>query len=152
MASADASARQQLLDALAAAIDQLAAALASLGEAYDHLDDHTAERLETDLFRPVQAAYGRAQRTHATFAERHGLPTRQFAPGSARAASHGPREPIDDALEAVQAADQELADLQDSLLPVEYGDPELRAGLSEVRRQLGDVPARGRELVRTLGR
>jgi hypothetical protein len=152
MASADAGARQQLLDALAVAIDQLAAALASLGEAYDHLDDQTAERLETDLFRPVQTAYGRAQRTYATFAERHRLPNPRFAPGSARAATHGPREPIDDALEAVRAADQELADLQDSFLPVEYGDPELRAGLSEVRRQLGDVPARGRQLIRTLDR
>jgi hypothetical protein len=46
----------------------------------------------------------------------------------------------------------ELADLQDSFLPAEYGDPELRAGLSEVRRQLGDVPARGRQLIRTLDR
>jgi hypothetical protein len=38
------------------------------------------------------------------------------------------------------------------MLPVEVGDAELRAGLSEVRRLVGDVPARARGFVRVLGR
>jgi hypothetical protein len=38
------------------------------------------------------------------------------------------------------------------MMPVEVGDPELRAGLAEVRELLGDVRARAREFVRTLGR
>ena len=45
-------------------------------------------------------------------------------------------------------------DLQDSMLPVEYGDPELRAGLAEVRELVGEVHARRALLFksRTLGR
>jgi DNA-binding winged helix-turn-helix (wHTH) protein len=35
---------------------------------------------------------------------------------------------------------------------VEVGDPELRAGLSQVRDLLGDVSTRAREFIRTLGR
>jgi hypothetical protein len=38
------------------------------------------------------------------------------------------------------------------MMPVEVGDPELRAGLAEVRELLGEVPTRAREFVRTLGR
>ena len=37
-------------------------------------------------------------------------------------------------------------------MPVEVGDPELRAGLAEVRELVGDLRGRARELVRTLGR
>ncbi len=152
MAATDAGARRQLLDAVAAAIDELGLAIASLGEAYDHLDDRTAERLEEDLFRPVQSAYGRAQRTYAEFAGRHGLPGARFEPRSVPVANRGAREPIDDAVAAVRAADDRLSELQDSLLPVEFGDLELRAGLTEVRRLLGDIPGKAREVVRTLGR
>ena len=45
-----------------------------------------------------------------------------------------------------------LGELQDSMLPIEVGDVELRAGLSEVRELIGGVRVRARELVRTLGR
>jgi hypothetical protein len=38
------------------------------------------------------------------------------------------------------------------MLPVEVGDPELRAGLAEVRVLLDDLTSRSREFVRTLGR
>ena len=38
------------------------------------------------------------------------------------------------------------------MLPVEVGDADLRAGLTDVRGLLGDVRARAREVVRTLGR
>ena len=53
---------------------------------------------------------------------------------------------------AVEEADAELADLQDSMMPVEVGDAELRAGLAEVRELLGEVTPRAREFTRTLGR
>jgi hypothetical protein len=35
---------------------------------------------------------------------------------------------------------------------VDVGDPEVRAGLSETRALIAHVPARGRQLLRTLGR
>jgi hypothetical protein len=150
--SPDAEARQQMLDALAAAADDLAFALAALGAAYDELDDFAADRLEEDLFRPVQGAYGRARRTHAEFAARRGLPPHTFEPGSPGVRSVGVRGRIDAAVDAVREADARLAELQDSMMPVEYGDAELRAGLAETRELLGDLPGRARELVRTLGR
>jgi hypothetical protein len=53
---------------------------------------------------------------------------------------------------AVVKADAELGALQDSMLPVEAGDAELRAGMSEVRRQLTDVAANARHFVSRLGR
>ena len=72
--------RRQVLDALARAIEEIGVALAALGEAYELLDERTADRLEQELFRPVQMAYGRAQRTYAGFAGRHELPSHTFAP------------------------------------------------------------------------
>jgi len=38
------------------------------------------------------------------------------------------------------------------MMPVEVGDPELRAGLADVRRRLGELPSRAQELIRVLGR
>ena len=92
------------------------------------------------------------QRTHAEFARRHGLAEQTFAPITPGAPSHGARGFVDDAVEAAGRADATLAALQDSMLPVEVGDAELRAGLGEVRSQLAHIRARARELVRTLGR
>jgi hypothetical protein len=145
-------AREELLDDLAAATDSLAVALAALGEAYEQLDERTADTLEEQLFGPVQKAYGRAQRTHAEFAARHGLAGRTFAPATPGAPSRGIRGFVDDAVAAAAAADARIADLQDSMRPVEVGDAELRAGLSAVRRLVADVPAHARAFVRVLGR
>jgi hypothetical protein len=145
-------ARQELLDDIAAAIDRLAAALAALGAAYEQLDEQTGDRLEDALFRPAQNAYGRARRTHAGFAQRHGLPGREFAPATAGTLAQPTRALVDRATDEIVAADELLADLQDSMRPVEVGDGELRAGLAEVRRLLADVPARTRAFERTLGR
>ena len=145
-------ARQELLDAVAAAIDRLGVALAALGDAYEQLDERSADKLEEELFRPVQVAYGRARTTHTAFADRHRLPRRTFAPASSGAASRGVKGFLDSAVEAVAEADEELAALQDSLKPVEVGDPELRAGLAEVRRLLGDVAQRSRQFVSLWGR
>src|SRR6187455_1554647 len=115
MAYATEEARQELLDAVAEATDQIAVALAALGAAYEQLDERNADRLEEELFRPVQVAYGRARRTHAGFAERHGLPGQTFSPASAGVPSQGVRGFVDHALEAVEAADATLAELQDSM-------------------------------------
>ena len=147
-----AEARQQLLDTVAAATEDIAFALAALGEAYELLDEHNAENLERDLFRPVQLAYGRAQRTYLEFAERQGFASRTFQPASPGAPSRGVKGFLDSAVEAVARADSALATLQDSMLPVEVGDAELRAGLQQVRELLGGLSGRARELVRTLGR
>ena len=152
MAYTTAEARQQLLDGVADAAEDIGLAVASLGEAYELLDEHTADTLEQELFRPVQMAYGRAKRTHAEFAERHDLPVRVFEPARPGAPSRGVKGFLDDAVDAVARADSTLATLQDSMLPVEVGDAALRAGLEEVRKLIGDVRGRARQLVRTLGR
>lgn len=141
-----------MLDSIAQAAGQIAVAIASLSEAYELLDEQTAERMEQQLFRPVQAAYGRIKRTHSEFAARHGLPSADFAPATAGAPSMGVRGFLDSAVDSIGQADQTLATLQDSMLPVEAGDAELRAGLEQVRELLGHLRARARELTRTLGR
>ena len=152
MTYTNAQAREQLLESVAQAIEEIAFALASLGEAYEQLDEQSADRLEAELFKPVQSAYGRAQRTYTEFAARHELPTRQFEPALAGGPSHGVKGFLDSAMDGVARADGTLATLQDSMLPVEVGDPELRAGLEEVRTLLGGLPGRARQFVRTLGR
>ena len=144
--------REQILDDLAAAIEQIAGALAALGEAYEQLDEHNADVLEEQLFRPVQLAYGRARRTHAEFATRSGLPGRDFEAHTPGPQSQSVQDLIGRAVTDVETGDQLIADLQDSMLPVEVGDPELRAGLSQSREALDPVPHRARELVRTVGR
>jgi hypothetical protein len=145
-------ARQELLDTLGDAIDELAVALAAFGEAYEQLGTVPADRLEEELFRPVQVAYGRARRTHSGFAERHGLATRTFEPASAGPPSQGVAGFLERALDAVASADEMLVELQDSMRPVEVGDAPLRAGLAEVRELLGALPERARLFMRTLGR
>jgi hypothetical protein len=145
-------ARQEILDTLAEATDALGFALACLAEAYDNLDEQNADRLEEELFRPVQAAYGRAQLTHAEFADRHGLPGRAFEQQSAGVSPTGATGFIQRAVEAINEADLVLTGLQDSMLPVEVGDPALRSGLADVRDRVRGLPERARELLRTLGR
>jgi hypothetical protein len=152
MAYTTAEARQELLDGFAEAIEHIGLALAALGAAYEQLDEHNADRLEAELFGPVQRAYGRAKSTHARFAERHGMASRTFATPSAGIPSTGAKGFIDSAVADTTAADGALSALQDSSLPTEVGDVELRAALTDVREQLGGVRQRARELERTLGR
>lgn len=152
MAYVTEEARRELLDTVAEAIDGIGLALAALEAAYERLDEAAGDRLEAELFRPVQVAYGRAQRTHAGFAARHGLPGRTFEPRSAGLPSQGVHALLDAAVDAVAGADEALVELQDSMRPVEVGDAELRAGLAEVRELLGDLPERARRLDRTIGR
>jgi hypothetical protein len=148
----NAEARQELLDALATAIERIGAALAALGSAYEQLDEHNADRLETELFGPVQVAFGRAKAAYGQFADRHGLPGRAFDQPSPGLPSTGAKGFIDDAVDAVTEADNALAALQDSSLPTEVGDEQLRTAIAAVRERLGGVRGRARELERTLGR
>jgi hypothetical protein len=152
MAYTSAEARQELLDALAAAIEDIGLALADLAAAYEQLDEVNADRLEAELFGPVQVAYGRAKRTHAEFAARHGLPSGAFEGSAAGPPSIGAQGFIDNAVRAVGEADGGLSALQDSSLPAEVGDVELRTGLREVRELLGSIRQRAQGLQRTLGR
>jgi len=152
MTYAAADARQQILDVLAQAAQELGLALASLSEAYEQLDERTAERVEEQLFHPVQLAYGRARSTHAAFAARYELPPREFAQADEPAPSHGVKGLLEAAVADVHGADATLATLQDSLLPIEVGDAELRAGLEQVRELIAGVSGRSRELLRTFGR
>lgn len=137
---------------IAAAADEVATALSDLGEAYELLDERNADALEEQLFRPVQGAYGKLKTAHAEFAARSGLATRAFAARVGGAPSTGTRGFVDNATAAATRADLALVELQDSMLPVEAGDAELRARLTEVRQLLSVVPARAREFTRTLGR
>ena len=147
-----ADARGQLLDTIAEATDRLAVALAALSELYERLDESSADTVEETLFRPVQIAYGRAQRTHAGFAERHQLPARAFTAAGAPAPAHGVKGFLDDAVNAISEADTLLSNLQDSMLPVEVGDRELRTELEGIRSLIGGLGTRARELERRLGR
>jgi hypothetical protein len=145
-------ARQELLDTLAEATEDIGSALTFLGAAYEQLDEYHAGELEEKLFRPVQLAYGRARRAHTGFAGRHGLAERTFAAPAPGLASTGAKAFIDSAVAAVSRADGALATLQDSLLPVEVGDPELRAALAELRELVGGLARQARDVVRMFGR
>jgi hypothetical protein len=153
MAYTTSEARQELLDSVAQAANELGLASACLAEAYEQLDEGSGDRLEEESFRPVQIAYGRAKRAHSEFAGRHGLQAATFEQQQpAGLPSQGAAVFIERAVDAVGAADRTLAGLQDSMLPVEAGDQELRAGLKSIREPLGSVPARARQFLRGLGR
>lgn len=152
MVYVSAEARQELLDSLAEAADELASALAALGGAYEALDEHTADALEEELFRPVQSAYGRAKRAYSEFAARHGHEDHTFAPGTPGPPSLGPQGYLTASLEALDQCEAVLSELQDSMLPVEVGDPEIRAGLAEVRTLVGDALERGERFAGRIGR
>jgi hypothetical protein len=152
MAYIAAEARQRLLDEIADATDELGRALAALGAAYELLDEHSADRLEEQLFSPVQRAYGRAKRTHAEFAARHRAPERQFTQPSPGPVARDPRAYLQRAVEAVEEADALFVELQDSMMPVQVGDPELRAGHAEVRSAVAAAEAAAPQFLRTLGR
>ena len=145
-------ARQDLLDGIADAIDEIGAALGALGGAYELLDERTADRLEEELFRPVQRALGRAKRTQSGFARRFGLDAPALASASPGLASQGVKAFVTKALTSASEADRRLSELQDSMLPIEAGDPELRAGLAEIREQLARVPGASESFLRTFGR
>jgi hypothetical protein len=71
MAYTTSEARQELVDTVAHAANELGFASACLAEAYERLDEYHGDRLEAERFRPVQMAYGHAKRRHTDFALRH---------------------------------------------------------------------------------
>jgi len=152
MAITTQEARQQILDDLAGATNLIALAVANLGEAFELLPVGTGERLEDELFRPVQKAYGRAKRTHSAFAERCGLPAGRFELPAPTVGSRAAKAFVEQAVAAAAEADRRIAELQDSMLPVESGDAELRAGLGEVRELLAGESTTARQFLRALGR
>jgi hypothetical protein len=151
MSYTNAEGRTQILDDTAAAITQLGIALAELAEAYEHLDERSADHMEQVLHRPLQSAYGQLKRTNAEFARRFGL-VAPDALDSNRPAPEDPRLALENAADAIQEADDMLAGLQDTLLPVEVGDQELRAGLSGVRNAITSLPGACDELISRFGR
>ncbi len=154
MAFTTLEAREQILDDLAAATGRIELASICLTEAYERLDVGTADRLEDELYRPLQRALGRAKRTHSGFAERVGLAGRERGPEpeppSLRRESV--RAIIERAVAAGAEAGRRIGELQDSMLPIEAGDAELRAGLAEVRELLVVLSDRAPRFLRTLGR
>ncbi len=145
-------ARERIIREVGQAADQIALALDYLGEAYELVDENLGDRLEEQLFGPVQAAYARARRTRSEFVSRHRLADRDGDPAAGGTRPHGAIALIGAAGEAVEQAEQWLAELQDSMLPVEVGDAELRAGLADTRSLLAPLPTRADDLIRTLGR
>ena len=144
--------RRKVLADLAIAVEQIAVSMGALEAAYEQLDDGHAGVLEERIFRPAQLAYGRAQRTHRAFAARSGLPGRSFVSASSGPHVQSVQTLIDRAAYAAAQADITISTLQDSMLPVEVGDPELRAGLSQTREALAAIPLGARDVVRTVGR
>jgi hypothetical protein len=55
-------------------------------------------------------------------------------------------------MSACAEASHTLAELQDSMMPIEAGDAELRSGIAEIRELVDGMPARAREFTRLLGR
>lgn len=139
---------EQMRAAVLAASHDLDAALQRLGDAHEMLEERLGERLEEQLFRPVRRASAEARKAYASLA---GSAERE-APPVRGAPSHGAKAFVEEAVEAVRRADAAIAELQDSMLPVEAGDAQLRARLTAVREQLAGVPSAAREFVRVLGR
>ena len=136
MTYSTAEARHTLLDTVAEAADDLALGARRTSERPTSCwTSSTADRLEAELFRPAQIAYGRAQSAHAEFAKRHGIAPAVPSDRRRRGSSRPAREARSTAPSTRSAsADARLADLQDSMLPVEVGDPPLRGALPRCAR------------------
>ena len=149
----DADARQDLLDALAEAIGELGLALATLGEAYELLDENSQDRLEEQLFGPDPEGL-RPRPAHLRQLRRAGAPAQPHVHRALRRR----RTPVTRASTSTAPSrrsiegEERLIELQDSMMPVTYGDPELRAGLAEVREFVAAARERSHDFMRTLGR
>jgi hypothetical protein len=152
MAISTAEAREQILDELGAAVESLALAVACVGAAYEQVSVTAQDRLESELYSPVQRAFGRAMRAHSAYSRFCGLEPRAFEQPAAGRPSQGAKAFIERTVEACYDADRRVSELQDSMLPTEFGDADLRAGLAEVRDLVGGAPVAAREFLRTLGR
>ena len=145
-------ARNQILDELAGATIQISFAVSCLGAAYEVLDEMTADRLEAELFRPAQRALARAKRAGSAFAGRYGLTATSREAPSPGLPSQGVKIFVERAITAATEASRRIAELQDSMLPIEAGDPELRTALAETRELVDGLPGPARAFLSTLGR
>ncbi len=145
-------ARDRIIGDLESAEEELGLAVACLGEAFEALPEGSADRLETELFRPVQKAYVRTKRTRTGFSQRVAQTTDEPEPKAPGPPSQGAKGFVEQGVQAAAQADLILTDLQDSMMPVEGGDPELRAGISEVREQLSGISGGARRFLSSLGR
>jgi hypothetical protein len=130
VAYTNAEGRQQVLDDLASALDQVDLALDGVSGAYELLDDAAARRVEDQLFRPSQSASAQLRRTRSEFAARHDLSGDAGERQPPHAAPGNAGSMIQDAAAAATRADLILGGLQDSLLPIVVGDRELRRASS----------------------
>ena len=121
-------------------------------KAFELLATGSADRLEDELFRPVQKAYVRTKRTRTGFAQRVARETDEPELEARRPAVAGRKGLHPAGVAAATQADLILSELQDSMMPVEGGDAELRAGLSEIRELLSPVRVSAGAFLRTLGR
>ena len=145
-------ARDRIIGDLEAAEEELGQAVASLGEAFELLPEASGDRLETELFRPAQKAYARIKRTRTSFAERVSQDTDEPARQVAGHPSQGAKGFLEEAVRAASQADLILSELQDSMMPVEGGDAELRASIAEIRELVAPVGMASRGFLSTLGR
>jgi hypothetical protein len=145
-------ARGQILDELAGATIQISFAVSCLGAAYEVLDEVTADRLESELFRPAQRALARAKRAGSGFAGRYGLIATSREAPSPGLPSQGVKVFVERAITASLEASRRIAELQDSMLPIEAGDPELRSALAETRELVDGLAGPARQFLSTLGR
>ena len=152
MAFTTAEARDRIIGDLEATEEELGLAVACLGEAFEALPTGSADRLEDELFRPVQKAYVRTKRTRTAFAQRVSRTTDEPEAKQPGPPSQGAKGFIQQAIAAASQAELILSDLQDSMMPIEGGDAELRAGLSEIRELLAPLRVSAGAFLRTLGR
>ena len=124
-----------------------ARALAALGAAYELLDEQqrrTGSRRSCS--RPVQKALrARASARTRTFAARHCAAGPRRSAAVRRPRARATRGPSWSARSRPSTRPRTLlVELQDSMLPVEVGDPELRAGLAERPRRSSASARRAR--------
>ena len=120
----------------------LLGAIEALASAYETLDEHAADELESKLYGPASGAAEnkRPPSTLTEFAQRNEeFFTRRAAKHFAGEGMTTRAETVDAAVALVGEADTLIAELQDSLLPVEVGDAPLREGLA-ARRAIAPPP------------
>ena len=152
MAYTNAQAREQLLAELAAAADEVGLALACLGEATSSSTRPPPSASRTSCSARSRRPTGRRSAPTPNSPAGTGLPEHEFEAARPQVREHDASAIMERAAAAVSRADLALATLQDSMLPVDVGDPPLRAGLEQVRMALADTSRRTREITRTLGR
>jgi hypothetical protein len=145
-------ARTRIIEELGVATTQIGLSMAALAAAHELLDDASADRLDGELFRPLRRAYAQAKRARSGFGERHGLAAPEPEVESPGLPSQGVKSLVERAAVAAGEGSRLIAELQDSMLPIEAGDPELRAALAETRELVDGLALPAQSFLRTLGR